>query len=106
MNLVFTGSMTKNKDYFNSILDGEYITHDKYGLNISLFACFDIYFLKKEDVRKHIFINNEIDLDGKKEKITRPIIIKRCSKNLKPKSITKNKKILTHFIIESKAFDE
>tara|TARA_B100000035_G_scaffold28679_2_gene22089 strand:- start:1849 stop:5142 length:3294 start_codon:yes stop_codon:yes gene_type:complete len=105
MNLVFTGSITKNKDYFNSLLDGEYITHDKYGLNISLFACFDIYFLKKEDVRKHIFINNEIDLDGKKEKITRLSLLKDVVENLKPKSITKNKKILTHFIIEVKHFE-
>jgi len=29
MNVIFTGAMTKNKDYFNSLLDGELIINDK-----------------------------------------------------------------------------
>lgn len=105
MNLIFTGSITNNKAYFNSIIDGEYITHDKYGYGISLFACFDIYFLKKEDVRKHILINNDIDFDVKKEKITRLNLLKDLVENLKIKSITKNKNVFSRLVIQVKHFE-
>ena len=105
MNLIFTGSITNNKAYFNSIIDGEYITHDKYGYGISLFACFDIYFLKKEDVRKHIFINNDVDFDVKKEKITRLKLLKDLVENLKIKSITKNKNVFSRLVIQVKHFE-
>ena len=55
MKLLFTGAKTKNEKYFNSLLDGEIILHDKNGKYINLYAVFDIYFVNKIDVRAHIF---------------------------------------------------
>ena len=63
MKIIFTGAKTENKELFNSILDGELIYHNKYGQFINLYAAFDIYFVKNEDVRSHAFFKNiEINL--------------------------------------------
>lgn len=51
MTLQFSGVTTTKKNIFNSLIDGELITHDKYGNYIHLFACFDVYFINKEDRR-------------------------------------------------------
>ena len=47
MNVIFTGAKTVEKEYFNSILDGELIYHDKVGKFINLYAAFDIYYFNK-----------------------------------------------------------
>jgi len=59
MNVQFTGSVTKNKKSYNSILDGEHILYDKRGNFINLFACFDIYFNNGKNIMKYPFINFE-----------------------------------------------
>jgi len=56
MQVLFTGSITQNKDIFNSLIDGENILHDKYGKFINLYAAFDIYFVNKKDVRSLGFV--------------------------------------------------
>ncbi len=56
MNIIFTGAKTDNKDCFNCLLDGELIMHDKRGNFINLYAVFDIYYYKKEDVRAFTFM--------------------------------------------------
>ena len=56
MNIIFTGAKTENKDCFNCLLDGELILHDKQGNFINLYAAFDIYYFKKEDVRAFSFM--------------------------------------------------
>jgi len=43
LSVQFTGSVTQNKEMFNSIYDGEHIENSKTGHFINLFACFDIY---------------------------------------------------------------
>ena len=58
MNIEFTGSKSENTNYYNSILDGEHITHNKRGEFINLYAAFDIYFLKNIDIRSKKFIKN------------------------------------------------
>jgi hypothetical protein len=63
MNVQFTGSKTSSKDHLHSILDGEHILHDKNGKYINLFACFDIYFINKEDKRALPFIDIDSDSD-------------------------------------------
>lgn len=55
MKILFTGSKTTNEIYFNSLLDGEIISHDKKGNYINLFAAFDIYIINKLDVRANKF---------------------------------------------------
>lgn len=51
LNVMFTGTCSKNKNIFNTIIDGEIIKYDKNKKIINLFACFDIYFINKKDVR-------------------------------------------------------
>lgn len=52
MRVQFTGSVTKERKVFGSLLDGEHIKYDKNGKYIHLYAAFDIYFLKKKSVRE------------------------------------------------------
>jgi hypothetical protein len=51
MNVIFTGSLTKNEKLFNTIIDGELIIHDKNKNFINLFAAFDIYYINNTKVR-------------------------------------------------------
>jgi hypothetical protein len=51
MNIQFTGVLTTDRTMFNTIIDGEHITHNKEHKYINLYAAFDIYYLNKEDVR-------------------------------------------------------
>ena len=56
MNVVFTGAVTKNKEIYNTLIDGESVLHDKHGKFINLYAAFDIYFINKRDVRSLGFV--------------------------------------------------
>ena len=56
MNVLFTGTTTKDKEFHDSILDGEHIKYDKQGRFINLYAAFDIYFIKHKSVRELGFI--------------------------------------------------
>lgn len=86
MNVKFTGAFTKNKNYFNSLLDGELILNDKNGNFINLFASFDIYYLKNEDIRRNKFI---IDDENDRDDIytSRYYLLQRLVKDLNALSI-------------------
>ena len=43
MNVQFTGSICKQKEYHKTIMDGEHILHGKKGKFLNLFLLFDIY---------------------------------------------------------------
>ena len=75
MRVVFTGAeindVDRNKKMCNSILDGEYITRDKKGNKMNLYAAFDIYYIDKDSVRDHTFLkvdDEPIYQDNKKPK--------------------------------------
>lgn len=51
MNVQFTGMITKEKECFNSICDGEHVLEDKYNNYLNHFLLFDIYFLSSSDKR-------------------------------------------------------
>ena len=56
LEIQFTGIKIKGMaNYKNTLIDGEYITSDKYGESISLYAAFDIYFFGGDDVRDNPF---------------------------------------------------
>ena len=59
MEIQFTGLICKYKELLNTIIDGEHILYDKKGTFINLYACFDIYFIGANDVRKLPFTNNQ-----------------------------------------------
>lgn len=92
MKILFTGAKTSNQTYFNSILDGEIIMHDKNGKYINLFAIFDVYFVNKIDVRHHVFIEpivKEIEKDEKRAK-SRGSIMNEIVNNLNVEAIVKD----------------
>ena len=59
MSLQFTGCISMKKELFNSIIDGEHILHDKKGIYVNTFACFDVYYFGGKNVTGLAFINLE-----------------------------------------------
>ena len=59
MNIIFTGSKTNEKAFFESLLDGEHIKYDKNGKFINLFAAFDIYYIKDKSTRELPFYRSD-----------------------------------------------
>jgi hypothetical protein len=55
MNVQFTGDITKKKELFNTIIDGEHVLHDKNGAFINNYLAFDIYYINNKDVRSQPF---------------------------------------------------
>ena len=91
MDVIFTGARTDNEDCCNSLLDGELITHDKNGKFINLYAAFDIYYIKNQDVRANTFISNfEKEKDKKEREKEKPRynLLHFIRQNLNPVSIT------------------
>ena len=87
MDVIFTGAKTDNTECFNSLIDGELISHDKNGKFINLYAAFDIYFVKKQDIRAYTFMLLESEADPFKSRYQ---ILKYVEKNLNAVSILKN----------------
>ena len=56
MNIQFTGVLSKNKDCWNTIIDGEHIVYDKNNKFINMYAAFDIYYINGKDIRSMGFI--------------------------------------------------
>lgn len=84
MKMIFTGVVTKNKEAFNSLIDGELIYHDKYGKFINLYAAFDVYFINKVDVRSYGFMQQSVE--DKAAKFRLPNLI-NLMRSLKPESV-------------------
>jgi len=97
MNVQFTGSMTRDKRIFDTLIDGEHILHNKNRDYINLFAAFDIYYYNGRDVRDYGFINYSKE-DPRKFRLP---ILRSVAKNIKPIGV--NKTILP-IRIESKSF--
>ena len=56
LNVQFTGLVTQNEDYRNTLIDGEHVLYNKFGEFINYYLCFDIYYINDEDVRMFPFI--------------------------------------------------
>jgi hypothetical protein len=98
MDIIFTGAKTQNEECFNSLFDGELISHDKTGKFINLYAAFDIYYYKKDDIRAYPFMTS-VDEDVKQSRF---YLLKYLLHIVKPVSITdvseKNEKTVKSFI--------
>ena len=101
MTLEFAGAETKNKDLFNSLLDGEHIKHNKSGKFINLYAAFDLYFIGGKDIRSFPFFPEKSD--DLQNKFRLPILT-NLIKELKPLLV--NSKNLSPIRIEKKRFYE
>ena len=84
MDIIFTGAKTQNEECFNCLFDGELILHNKSGKFINLYAAFDIYYYKKEDVRAYPFMQ----LGDEDVNKSRFYILRYLLHTIKPVSIT------------------
>jgi hypothetical protein len=62
MNIQFTGMICKDEKLHWTLLDGEHILHDRDGNFINLYAAFDIYFMRKMDIRHLAFAFQHVAL--------------------------------------------
>jgi len=61
MDIQFTGTVSKNKDLWNTLIDGEHIIYDKKKKFINLYAAFDIYYVGGEDIRSKGFVPQQAE---------------------------------------------
>ena len=59
MNVQFTGMVTKHRNMYNSIIDGEHVLYDKSGEYINLYLAFDIYHKNNENFKGLPFVQTE-----------------------------------------------
>lgn len=93
MDVKFTGAFTNNKECFDALLDGELITNDKKGKFINLFATFDIYYYRKNDVRNMTFMLQKEELNVYN---SRYYLMKNVVNNLKPVSVLNPEKEISN----------
>lgn len=72
MQVIFTGTFCRDKDLYNSLLDGEYIKYGKNGELLHLYAAFDIYFINNQSVRSHSFL--PISTEKQESKFRYPLL--------------------------------
>ena len=95
MNVQYTGLLTKDNKFYNSVLDGEHIIHDKNGKYLNLYMCFDIYFKNKDDLRYFPLIyRDNLSFDDKKYNtgVSRLEELTKFVKQMDILSIVKDKK--------------
>ena len=59
MNVQFTGMVTKHRNMYNSIIDGEHVLYNKSGQFINLYLAFDIYYKNGENFKGFPFVQSE-----------------------------------------------
>ena len=74
MDVQFTGTITKTKELWNSLLDGEHILYDKKKKFINMYAAFDIYYIAAEDVRAYAFVPTTTTAAGEVSKFRLPLL--------------------------------
>jgi hypothetical protein len=62
MEVEYTGSTVEDLD--DTLLDGEFVEADKDGKPLRLFACFDVYFVRRVDMRAKPFPDRKAALDN------------------------------------------
>lgn len=94
MNVIFTGAKTLFEKAFNTIIDGELISHNKIGNFINKYAAFDIYYFGGTDIRHHPFMhapNADIVDDKGRAMKYRLNILQLTIKKLEPVHINSDK---------------
>lgn len=98
LKVIFTGSMTKEKNCFDSLLDGEFIMYGKRKEVIYLYAAFDIYYFgglqKGAHVRPLPFSSND---DTALEDKFRLPLLKKFHAMCKLETVTADAKCELHF---------
>ena len=90
MNVQFTGMVTKHRNMYNSIIDGEHVLYNKAGEFINLYLAFDIYYKNKENHKGFPFIQMEglkyVDENLPKDKF-RLNLLNKFIKDLEPSCV-------------------
>jgi hypothetical protein len=76
LNIKYTGLYCDENEHYNSILDGEYVTTDKYGSNVANYLAFDIYFHNNSNVSNLPLISDKKSRLNKLEEILKKENIK------------------------------
>lgn len=84
MNVIFTGTVTSDKELQDSLLDGEHIKYNKQGQFINLYAAFDVYFIKNKSTRELGFIPMDNEDEETKHRLP---LLSNYIRLLKPVSI-------------------
>ena len=85
MRVSFTGNITKEKDLFGTLLDGEHIKHSKNGQFINLYAAFDVYYIHEKCVKNMPFY---IVSDGAIDSRQRMKLMNKCVEMLNSHAVT------------------
>lgn len=105
MKVQYTGCITRHRNNFNSLIDGEHVLYNKNGQYINNYLCFDIYYLNYKDMRKYPFSKHIIDTKYNKnfgDKKYRYNELSSFIKGLDMEYITKNSH--KYFIVRVKEF--
>ena len=87
MNVQFTGSITQDKDFVGTLIDGEHILYNKTGVYINLYAAFDIYYLSGEDKRSLSFAPIETSMEKDRNNY-RLLLLTHTINSIKPISVS------------------
>ena len=85
MNIEFTGSRCNNTNFYNSLIDGEHITHNKRNEFINLYAAFDVYYINNVDIRSYAFVQKN---DSESKEKVRLVLLSELVSNMSLKGIT------------------
>ena len=69
MDVQFTGTLAKNRETWNTLLDGEHVLYDKKRKFINMYAAFDIYYIAGEDVRAKGFVPTVAEEEASKYRL-------------------------------------
>ena len=61
LDIQFSGTVSKNKDLWNTLIDGEHVLFDKKKKFINMYAAFDIYYVGSEDIRSKGFVPQQAE---------------------------------------------
>jgi predicted RNA methylase len=56
MDVIYTGAQIRDVAFVNTLFDGEFVAYDKNKNPLQLFAVFDVYFVRGENVRSRAFM--------------------------------------------------
>ena len=84
MQVMFSGAFTRNKDHYNTLIDGEYIKYNKVGIQINMYAAFDLYYIHGKSVREYKFLPR--DASDEVSKFRKPLL-SALVRDLKPENI-------------------
>ena len=97
MNVQFTGTITRKKEVFNTIIDGEHILYNKKHEFINKYAAFDVYYINKQDVRGLAFTSADMTVT-KDYRLARLL---EAVHDLKPESVVKKKRAPLNIIVKT-----